>query len=93
MTSSLFTPNENSLDTEEIITIHFTNINSNFSISKIYEEVLFFKIGEIIKITLSSYLPKDNDLSFRKSDAHISFKYFDKIILEKLNIQTEPIKF
>jgi len=93
MTTPLFTPNENSLDTEEIITIHFTNINSNSSISKIYEEVLFFKIGEIIKITLSSYLPTNKDIAFRKSDAHISFKYFDKILLEKLNNQTEPIKF
>jgi len=88
MTTSIFKPNKYSIDNGDIITVHITNINSNITLQRIFEEFLFLKFGDIIQIVLKGYSDET-----RKSEAYIDFNYFDKRLLEQLELVCEPVEF
>ena len=86
--TSIFKPNKYSIDNGDIITVHITNINSKITLQRIFEEFLFLRFGDIIQIVLKGYSEES-----RKSEAYIDFNYFDKRLLEQLEIVGEPVEF
>ena len=87
MTTSIFKPHEYSIDDGQIITIHITNISSTITLQRIFEECLFFKFGEIVQIVLKGYIDDT-----KKTEAYVDFKYFDKRLLEYLEMIDIPIE-
>ena len=63
----------------EIKSIHITNINHNYSLRQVFEEILFLKIGDIIQIVLCSHC-----LNNKKSEAYIYFKPANNEFVENI---------
>lgn len=77
------------VDKKDLYSIKFTNINSNFSLRKVFEECIFLKFGDIVQIVLSCFLPMIEGT--HTSIAYIYFKPTNKEFVERMNTLKTPI--
>lgn len=78
------------VDKKDLFSIKFTNINSNFSLRQVFEECLFLKMGDIVQIVLSSFLPITE--GSHTGIAYVYFKPSNKEFVDKISSLTAPIQ-